>query len=93
MKNFGTLRQFLNLPPLSPQICHSAGGRGVPDFFLLLRIPCKNLKPCDNPFWDFSNGGESKKINTKNSGLHKLLHWSHALRLDQNAVNSGHLVP
>jgi hypothetical protein len=26
MQNFGTLQQFLNLPPLSPQICDSAGG-------------------------------------------------------------------
>ena len=71
MQNFGTLRQFLNLPPLSPQICDSAGVGGIPDFllligiliFVLLRSPCKNLEPYGNPFWDFSNGGE-KKINT-----------------------------
>ena len=46
---------------LSPQICDSAGGRGVPRLFfligilifLLLRTPCKNLKPYDNPSWGF----------------------------------------
>ena len=40
----------------------------------------------DNPFWEFSNGGESKskkRLITKNSGLPKLLPWSHALRSDQ----------
>ena len=29
--------------------------------FMLLRSPCKNLKPYDNPFRDFSNGGANKK--------------------------------
>ena len=29
--------------------------------FMLLRSPCKDLKPYDNPFWDFSNGGKIKK--------------------------------
>ena len=33
MPSFGTLCQFLNLPPLSPQLCDSAGGRGVQDSF------------------------------------------------------------
>jgi hypothetical protein len=28
--------------------------------FLLLRSPCKNLEPYDNPFWGFSNGGNKK---------------------------------
>ena len=98
MQNFGTLQQFLNLPPLSPQICDSAGGRGVPNLFfligilifMLLRSPCTNLKPYDNPFWDFSNSGEKsknkskKRLITKNRGLPKLLLWSHALRSDQN---------
>ena len=28
---------------------------------MLLRSPCKNLKPYDNPFRDFSNGGANKK--------------------------------
>ena len=41
--------------PLSPQICHSAGGRGVPELF------CKISEPYDNPFWDFSNSGKIKK--------------------------------
>ena len=37
---FGTLLPFLNLPPLSPKICHSGGGgggRGGPQFFFLLK--------------------------------------------------------
>ena len=45
---------------------------------MLLRSPCKNLKPYDNPFCDFSNGGAKKKNNnkrkiliTKNIGLPK----------------------
>jgi hypothetical protein len=24
--------------------------------FILVRSPCKNLKTCENPFWDFNNG-------------------------------------
>ena len=28
---------------------------------MLLRSPCKNLEPYDNPFWGFSNGGNKKK--------------------------------
>ena len=48
------------------------GVGGVPEFFffigillfLLLRSPCKNLEPYDNPFWGFSNGGNKK--NNKN---------------------------
>ena len=51
------------------------------------------MKPCDNPFWDFSNGGESKKINTKNSGLPKLLRWSHTLRSDQHLQKAGYPQP
>ena len=58
MPNFGTLRQFLNFPPLSPQICDSAGGRGSPTFLLLIFLLLRSLcKPYDNPFCDFSNGG------------------------------------
>jgi hypothetical protein len=30
---------------------------------MLLRSPCKNLKPYDNPFCDFSIGGAKKKWN------------------------------
>jgi hypothetical protein len=30
--------------------------------FLLLRSPCKNLEPYDNPFWGFSNSGKNKKM-------------------------------
>ena len=29
--------------------------------FMLLRSPCKNLKPYDYTFWDFSNGGKKKE--------------------------------
>jgi hypothetical protein len=32
---------------------------------MLLRSPCKNLKPYDNPFWDFSNGVRVRKRLTK----------------------------
>ena len=68
MQHFGTLWQFSNLPPLSPKIYHSEGGRGGPRLFfligilifILLRSPCKNLKPYDKPFWDFSNRGKSE---------------------------------
>ena len=28
---------------------------------MLLRIPCEKLKPYDNLFWDFNNGGKKKK--------------------------------
>ena len=42
-------------------------GGGGPKFifflefsFLLVRSTCKNLKPYDNPFWEFSNGGKSE---------------------------------
>ena len=46
------------------------------------------MEPYDNPFWDFSDSGKkkskSKKINTKNSGLPKLLRWLHVLRFAQN---------
>ena len=37
---------------------------------MLLRSQCKNLKPYDNRFWDFSNDGEVKFCN-ENSGLPK----------------------
>jgi hypothetical protein len=33
--------------------------------FLLLRSPCKNLEPYDNPFWGFNNGGNKKKEKRK----------------------------
>jgi hypothetical protein len=41
--------------------------------------PCRNLKPYDNPFWDFNNGGAKKREKRKemrnnlpkNSGLPK----------------------
>ena len=45
------------------------------------------LEPYDNPFWDFSYGVELLHrwhfAWDKNSGLPKLLYWSHALHLDQ----------
>ena len=65
MQNFITLRQFLNLPPLSPQICDSAGGRGGPRLFLLigiiifllLRSPCKILEP----YGDLADDGRRRR--------------------------------
>ena len=76
MQNFGTLRQFLNLPPLSPQICDSAGGRGGHQlvFFigiliiLLLRSTCKFSNSYDMPLLGFSNGGKNKKRKEKKPG-------------------------
>ena len=67
MQHFGTLWQFSNLPLFSRKIYHSEGGRGGPQLFfltgilifILLRSPCKNSKPYDKPFWDFSNRGKS----------------------------------
>ena len=60
-------------PPLGPPSTleeifqHTGGGLNIfflPEFlFILVRSPCKNLKPYDNPFWEFSNGGKSEKIN------------------------------
>jgi hypothetical protein len=57
--SFGTLGQIFKIPPFSAQKSHSAGGRGVPQFFLgwnpnilLLRSPCKISKPYNNPFWE-----------------------------------------
>ena len=55
----------------APHSCPGPSGGGGPNFiflpeflFILVRSPCKNLKPYDNPFCEFSNGGEkSKKIN------------------------------
>ena len=55
-----------------------------------LRYCLRVLKFCMvNPFLDFSNGGKERKkkkerrLITKNSGLPKLLRWSHALRSDK----------
>jgi hypothetical protein len=39
----------------------------LPEFlFILVRSPGKSLKPYDNPFWDFDNGGNKKKEKWKN---------------------------
>jgi hypothetical protein len=59
--------------PFSGQNRVILGGRGGhPNFFfigillfLLLRSPCKNLEPYDNPFGGFSNGGNKKKRKEK----------------------------
>jgi hypothetical protein len=60
---------FFLISPFSGQNRVILGGRGGPRiiFFywnppiLLLRSPCKNLEPYDNPFWGFSNGGNNNK--------------------------------
>ena len=45
----------------------------------------QNFGTYDNPFWDFSNGVRGgRRLVTKNSGLPKLLCWSHALCSDQD---------
>jgi hypothetical protein len=42
-----------------------------PEFlFILVRSPCKNLNSYDNPFWDFSNGGNN---NTKSGIISKIV--------------------
>ena len=69
---------------------------GIP-IFMLLRSPCQKLKPYNNPFWGFEQRYQDNKITTrrlitKNSGLPKLLRWSHALRSDQ-APGSAHARP
>ena len=38
MQNLGILRLFLKIPPLSPKICHGAGGRGGPRLFFWIGI-------------------------------------------------------
>ena len=38
--------------------------------FLLVRSPCKNLKPYDNPFWDFNNGARVYRVKKE-----KYLKW------------------
>jgi hypothetical protein len=39
--------------------------------FMLLRSPCKNLKPYKIPFWDFNNGGANKNIGKKERDAEK----------------------
>ena len=59
--------------------------------FSLVRRPCKISESYDNPCWDFINRGKKRKeedkkkrrLITENSGLPKLLRWSHA-RSDQD---------
>jgi hypothetical protein len=61
------------ISPFSGQNRIILGGKGGPQnnffigilLFLLLRSPCKNLEPYDNPFWGFSNGGNKKKENKR----------------------------
>ena len=57
---------------------------------MLLWSPCKNLKPYDNPFWDFNKvGANNNNNNKKRNNLPKivaylsLLRWLHALLSDQ----------
>jgi hypothetical protein len=38
IRSFGNLGQLFKIPLLSAQICHSAGGRGVPRFFFCIQI-------------------------------------------------------
>ena len=86
IRSFGALGQLFKIPPLSAQKCHSAGGRGVPEFFVCVRSPSKTSEPYNNPLWDFSYDvkKEERSLITKNCGLPNLLRWSHALRSDQN---------
>jgi hypothetical protein len=59
----------VKISPFSGQNRVILGGRGGPRnffligilLFLLLRSPCKNLEPYDNPFLGFSYGGNNKK--------------------------------
>jgi hypothetical protein len=37
----------------------------------ILVSSCKNLKPCDNPFWDFNNRGKNNKNNKKSGKIPK----------------------
>jgi hypothetical protein len=69
MPSFGNPRTTFEITPL----CASKYSivRGVGGFLNCFldwnwkynRSPCKISEPYDNPFWDFSNGGKSKKIN------------------------------
>ena len=65
------LGQLLKWPPPSPlcaQLWHSVGVGGVTEFVCLFEIlifwwvtsPWKISEVYDNPFWDFSNNGESE---------------------------------
>jgi hypothetical protein len=48
-------------------------------------VICEVSEPYKNPFWDSSDGRKKGEVVRKyqNSGLPKLLRWSHTLRLDQ----------
>ena len=56
IRSFGTLGKYLKLPPLTPQIYDSSGGRGAHRIFclvgillfLLVRSPYKISEPYDN---------------------------------------------
>ena len=60
---------FSEISPFSSQNRVILGGRGGPPnnffigilLFLLLRSPCKNVEPYDNPLLGFSNGGKKRK--------------------------------
>jgi hypothetical protein len=62
---------FLKFPHFPVKIGLFRGVGGVPEIiffieillFLLLRSPCKKLKPYDNPFWGFEQGYQ--EINNK----------------------------
>ena len=67
LRHFFSL-SFRKIILFSGQKLHSVGERGGLQIFLfngiliflLLRSPCKISESYDNPFWDFSNGGEKK---------------------------------
>ena len=61
---------------------HWGGGMSRNYFWVGILIFYIILEPYVNPFWDISYVVWKKKMNTKNSGLPKLLRWSHALLSD-----------
>ena len=66
-------RKTFEITPLcAPKYSIVPGVGGFPDFFwigipifMLLRSPCKNFKPYDNPFWCFNNGIKITRTRTR----------------------------
>jgi hypothetical protein len=98
--SFGPLGQIFKIPPFSAQKSHSAGGRGVPEFFegwnpnifFYLGAHAKLQNPTTAPSGRISNEpGERKEEREENaiySGHLRLCQQpraAHALRSDQNS--------